>query len=156
MAIIFRAVNFGLNLGGIVAHSKFLSRIIAMASACAVTALGMVAISASPSAAATKSPIIVGYVCGCTSPQASSVVTNRSAYEAYVKWTNAHGGIDGHKIKLYLADDDGNPATSSTAVHKFVTQDHVQVIAAVTDPTSWAKFVDAQGIPVVGADGSPI
>jgi branched-chain amino acid transport system substrate-binding protein len=135
---------------------KFLTRAFAIAAACAVTTVGLAAVSAAPSGAATKAPIAVGYICGCTGPQASSVVTNRSAYEAYVSWTNAHGGIAGHKIKLYLADDKSDPATSSVDVHAFVTQDHVQAIVSVTDPTSWAKYIDPLHIPVVGADGSPI
>jgi branched-chain amino acid transport system substrate-binding protein len=137
-------------------RSKILSRLAATASAIAVATLGLAIISAAPSGAATKAPINVGYVCGCTSPQASSVVINRSSYEAFVKYTNAHGGIDGHKINLFLADDTANPAKSSVDVHAFVTQDHVQAIVAVTDPTSWAKYVDGLKIPVIGADGSPI
>jgi branched-chain amino acid transport system substrate-binding protein len=138
-------------------RSKFLSRAVAMASACAVTMIGFAVVSAAPSGAATKAPIAVGYICSCTSPQASSVVTNRSAYEAYVDWTNAHGGIAGHKIKLYLADDSANPATSSADVHTFVTQDHVQAIVSLAgSPSSWDKYVDGLQIPVVGADGSPL
>src|ERR1700691_2958780 len=138
-------------------RSKILSRFFATASACAVAAVGMVVVSAAPSGAATKAPIAVGYICSCTSPQASSVVTNRSAYEAYVDYTNAHGGIDGHKIKLYLADDSANPATSSADVHTFVTQDHVAAIVSLAgSPSSWQKYVDGLKIPIVGADGSPI
>jgi branched-chain amino acid transport system substrate-binding protein len=122
-----------------------------------VATLGLAVISSAPSEAATKAPIAVGYICSCTSPQASSVVTNRSAYEAYVSWTNAHGGIDGHQIKLYLADDSANPATSSADVHTFVEQDHVVAIVSLAgSPASWASYVDGLHIPVVGADGSPI
>src|SRR5580704_9357567 len=103
---------------------KFLSRAVSTAMACALLTAGLVVVSAAaPAGAETKAPIAIGYICSCTSPQASSVVTNRSAYEAYVDYTNAHGGIDGHKIKLYLADDSTNPATSSADVHTFVTQD---------------------------------
>jgi branched-chain amino acid transport system substrate-binding protein len=136
---------------------KFPSRAVALATSCAVTMIGFVVLSATPSGAATKAPIAVGYICSCTSPQASSVVTNRSAYEAYVDYTNAHGGIAGHKIKLYLADDSGNPATSSADVHTFVTQDHVAAIVSLAgSPSSWDKYVDGLHIPVVGADGSPV
>jgi len=137
---------------------NFLSRAVSTAMAGAVLTVGFVAISAaSPAGAATKAPIAVGYICSCTSPQASSVVTNRSAYEAYVDYTNAHGGIDGHKIKLYLADDSANPSTSSADVHTFVTQDHVQAIVSLAgSPSAWDKYVDGLHIPVVGADGSPI
>jgi branched-chain amino acid transport system substrate-binding protein len=137
-------------------RSKFLSRVIATASACAVATVGLATISASPGGAATKAPIPIGYICSCTSPQASSVVTNRSAYEAYVDWTNAHGGIDGHKIKLYLADDSANPATSSADVHTFVQTDHVVAIVSLAgSPSAWDTYLEGLKIPVVGADGSP-
>src|ERR1700722_8294063 len=135
-------------------RSRILSRVFAIASACAVATVGLAVVSAAPSGAATKAPINVGYICSCTSPQASSVVTNRSAYEAYVDYTNAHGGIDGHKIKLFLADDSTNPATSSADVHTFVTQDHVQAIVSLAgSPTAWDTYVAGLHIPVVGADG---
>jgi branched-chain amino acid transport system substrate-binding protein len=136
---------------------KFLSRAVAMALSCAVTMIGFTVMSAAPSGAATAAPIAVGYICSCTSPQASSVVINRSAYEAYVDWTNAHGGIDGHQIKLFLADDSANPATSAADVHKFVTQDHIQALVSLAgSPASWDKYVDGLHIPVVGADGSAV
>ena len=121
-------------------RSTFLSRVAATAAACAVATAGLTVISAAPSGAAAKAPISIGYICSCTSPQASSVVINRSAYEAYVDYTNAHGGIAGHKIKLYLADDSANPATSTADVHTFVTQDHVQAIVSLAgSPAVMAK-----------------
>jgi branched-chain amino acid transport system substrate-binding protein len=135
-------------------RSKVLSRVTATVGAFGLAAAGFV-LSAAPSGAATKAPIAIGYVCSCTSPQASSVVINRSAYEAYVDWTNAHGGIDGHQIKLYLADDSANPATSSADVHTFVTKDHVAAIVSLAgSPAAWQKYVDGLKIPIVGADGS--
>ncbi len=137
-------------------RSTLLSRAAATAAACALTLAGFVLVAA-PSGAATKAPIAIGYVCSCTSPQASSVVINRSAYEAYVDYTNAHGGIDGHQIKLYLADDSANPATSSADVHTFVSQDHVQAIVSLAgSPSAWQSYVDGQKIPIVGADGSAV
>ncbi len=137
-------------------RSTFLSRAAATAAACALAMAGFV-LAAAPSSAATKAPIALGYICSCTSPQASSVVINRSAYEAFVDWTNAHGGVDGHQIKLYLADDSANPATSSADVHKFVTQDHVQAIVSLAgSPASWQQYVDGLHIPIVGADGSAV
>src|ERR1700722_10423735 len=136
---------------------KFLSRVGAAALSCAVASVGLAVLSAAPSGAATKAPINIGYVCSCTSPQASSVVINRSAYEAYVDYTNAHGGIAGHKIKLFLADDSANPATSTADVHTFVTQDHVAAIVSLAgSPSAWQSYVDGLHIPIVGADGSAV
>jgi branched-chain amino acid transport system substrate-binding protein len=82
-------------------------------------------------------------------------VVNKDSYEAYVDWTNAHGGIDGHKIKLYFADDADNPSTSSADVHTFVTQDHIVALASVSNsPQAWDTYIEGLGIPVVGTDGS--
>jgi branched-chain amino acid transport system substrate-binding protein len=136
--------------------SKFLSRILTTATACAVATVGFVVLSAAPPAsAATKAPIPIGYICSCTGPLASSTLVNRPAYEAYVDWTNAHGGIDGHKIKLFLEDDDSNPATSTAEVHTLVTQDHVVAIAAIVAVASaWQSYVDGLHIPVIGTEGT--
>jgi branched-chain amino acid transport system substrate-binding protein len=140
-----------------VTYPKFLSGAVATATAGALLAVGFTLLSAAPSGAATKAPIRVGYVCSCTGATASSTVISRSAYEAYVDYTNAHGGIDGHKIKLFTADDASDPGTSSAQVHTFVSQDHVEAIASVSNVDSaWATYVEKAHIPVVGADGSAL
>ncbi len=67
---------------------------------------------------------------------------------------NANGGINGHKVQLLTADDAYNPATSVSQVHSFVAQ-HVIAIASVSNtPNAWESYVQQQGVPVVGTDGS--
>jgi branched-chain amino acid transport system substrate-binding protein len=136
-------------------YPKFLPRILPTAMACALATVGFVVVSAAPSGAATKATIPVGYICSCTSPLGSSILVNRASYEAFVDYTNAHGGVDGHKIKLYVADDADNPSTSAAQVHTFVTQDHIVALASVSNsPQAWDTYLEGLHIPVVGTDGS--
>jgi branched-chain amino acid transport system substrate-binding protein len=117
--------------------------------------LGFAGLSGGPSGAATEAPINIGYICSCTSALASSIEVNRQAYEAYVSYTNAHGGIDGHQIKLFLADDSANPATASAQVHTFVTQDHIVGLVSLSNaPQAFDTYIAGLKIPVLGADGS--
>jgi hypothetical protein len=71
---------------------SFLTRIASATIAMSVAPLGLVGLSSTPSSAATKAPINLGSICSCTGALASSITVNRQAYEAYVAYTNAHGG----------------------------------------------------------------
>ena len=122
-----------------------------------IALLGFVQFSSAPSGAATKAPINIGYICSCTGALASSITVNRQAYEAYVSYTNAHGGILGHKIKLFTADDALNPATAAAEVHTFVEQDHIVALATVSNaPQAFDTYIAGLGIPVLGTDGSGV
>src|ERR1700677_1337149 len=133
----------------------FLTRLASVTIAVTVALLGLVGLSSTPSGAATKAPINVGYICSCTGALASSITVNRQAYEAYVSYTNAHGGILGHQIKLFTADDALNPATAAADVHKFVQQDHIVALATVSNaPQAFDTYISGLHIPVLGTDGS--
>jgi branched-chain amino acid transport system substrate-binding protein len=107
--------------------------------------------SGATAAAPTGSPIKLGFICSCTSPLGSSTAVNLPGYQAWVKMTNAHGGINGHPIDLVVKDDLGNPATSITQVHELVESDHVIAIASVTNfETGWSAYVKQQNIPIIG------
>jgi branched-chain amino acid transport system substrate-binding protein len=43
---------------------------------------------------------------------------------AYFSYVNAHGGVNGRKIKWHFEDDGYNPANTVQITHKFVEQDH--------------------------------
>jgi branched-chain amino acid transport system substrate-binding protein len=132
-----------------------MARIGGVAAATTVALAGFTLSSAAPSGAATKAPIPIGYICSCTGALASSVSVNRTSYVAFVDWTNAHGGIDGHQIKLYTADDALNPTVAATDVHKFVEQDHIVALASVSNsPQAFDKYIEGLKIPVIGTDGS--
>jgi branched-chain amino acid transport system substrate-binding protein len=102
-------------------------------------------------AAATGTPIKIGYICSCTSPLGSSTAVNLPGYRAWVKWTNANGGINGHPIDLIVKDDLANPATSISQVHELIDTEHVIAIATVTNfEAGWKDYVAQQKVPVIG------
>ena len=56
-------------------------------------------------------------------------------------------------MKLINVNDQGNPATSNASVKQLVEQDHVIAIVADDSVLSpiWASYVQAKGVPVIGA-----
>ena len=88
-----------------------------------------------------------------TGTEASSLGQTGRVVQASANWTNAHGGINGHPLKLYNQDDGSDPARSVAIVHTFVQQDHVVAIVAENSivDTAWASYVQQQKVPVVGS-----
>jgi branched-chain amino acid transport system substrate-binding protein len=104
----------------------------------------------------SKSPIAIGNIGSYSGVLASGDLGGEYGVEAWAKWTNAHGGINGHPIKLYVMDDQANPSTAVTAAKTLVDQDHVVAIVgmiSVLDPV-WAPIAQQAGVPVVG--GLPV
>jgi branched-chain amino acid transport system substrate-binding protein len=114
-------------------------------------ASGSTAAPATTAAAATGTPVKIGFICSCTSPLGSSTAINLPGYQAWVKYTNDNGGLNGHPIDLIVKDDNGNPATSIADVHELVGTDHVIALSSVTNfEAGWASYVEQQKIPVIG------
>jgi branched-chain amino acid transport system substrate-binding protein len=118
-------------------------------SAASATATG------SPSAAKTPpgSPIVIGSICSCSGPQASSVGQVSKTLEGWAAWKNANGGIGGHPVKMVVLDDGGNATTSAKDAKQLVEQEKVVAIVgemSIVD-TAWTKYVEAKGVPVIGA-----
>jgi branched-chain amino acid transport system substrate-binding protein len=70
-------------------------------------------------------------------------------FTAWEKWTNAHGGVDGHPVNVILDDDGGAVATSITDVRGLVAQ-HVPVLVDVSvGDSGWAAYAATQKEPVI-------
>jgi branched-chain amino acid transport system substrate-binding protein len=111
----------------------------------------LITIGQSAGAAAKKAPIVIGDVCSCTGPEASSVAQTSPTLQAWAKYVTAHGGIQGHPVQLIVKDDGYNPATSLADVQTLVTADHVAAIFDNSDvDTSWTSYVAAHDVPVAG------
>jgi branched-chain amino acid transport system substrate-binding protein len=89
---------------------------------------------------------------------ASSIGGYGPTLQAWAQWTNAHGGIAGHPVKLTVMDDAGNPTTAVTDVKQMVQQDHViAVVNASGSEEAYAPYLAAQGVAAVGGlDADPI
>jgi branched-chain amino acid transport system substrate-binding protein len=78
--------------------------------------------------------------------------------QAWVKATNAQGGIDGHQIVLHTADAQGNPATEVSDVLQMASQDKVLAFAGMglTTMSGSAPTLAKDGIPVIGGNTSDV
>lgn len=108
---------------------------------------------AGPAAAVADHPAVqVGFVCSCTgSPEASSTALAKPGFQAWVRYTNAHGGVAGRKIHVTYVDDAFNPGASLAEVERLVSQDHV---AAIVDSSyvdsAWSTYAQQHRVPVIG------
>jgi branched-chain amino acid transport system substrate-binding protein len=112
---------------------------------------------ANAASAAKGTTIVIGTMESQTGSGVSgTVTTGTDVVTAWVKWTNAHGGLDGHPVKLYTANDNDDPAQAQVELNKLVTQDHIVALvgqdAEGTEPT-WAAYMAAQKVPVIGGAG---
>jgi len=75
---------------------------------------------------------------------------------AWVQWTNAHGGVAGHPVKAIYMDDKGDPAVALADMKTLTETDKVLAIIGEgsQDDETWAPYALAQRIPVIG--GVPI
>jgi branched-chain amino acid transport system substrate-binding protein len=76
---------------------------------------------ATPAHAAAASPFTVLYIGDLTGPTKSYGETELLGMKAADAYINAHGGMDGHRIKLVSISDDGNPATGVSALLKYLS-----------------------------------
>lgn len=113
-----------------------------------LSAVGFVGL---PAGAATETPLVVGDICSCTGPEASTIAQTSPTALAWASSVNAQGGIDGHKVQVIVKDDGYNPTTSLADAQTLVEQDHVVAIMDNSDEDqSWASYVKQQGVPVLG------
>ncbi len=113
--------------------------------------LVVIGTAAVPAGASTDQPIVLGDICSCTGPEASSVSQTSPTIQAWASWENAHGGIDGHKVEVIVKDDGYNPGTALSDATQLVTADHVVAIFDNSDvDTSWASYIEQQKVPGIG------
>jgi branched-chain amino acid transport system substrate-binding protein len=75
--------------------------------------------------------------------------------EAFVNWTNAHGGVHGRRLVLQECDDQGTADGNTACVHDLLDKAHVFALVgnAILDYAG-ASYVNSKAVPDVG--GQPI
>ena len=118
------------------------------------TALGVAVVPGTAGAAKLSgAPIIVGNIGPYTSTALGPEERDLAATPtAWVDWTNAHGGINGHPVKLIEMNDNFDPGQAVTDIHKLVAD---KIVALVYDEdigleVAYTPYLQQQGIPVVG------
>ena len=85
--------------------------------------------------------------------QTGKITVTQDTLNAWVKWTNAHGGVNGHPVKVTVLNDKADPAQAKAVLKELVEQDNVLGIvgqnASSTEPT-WKDYIESQRVPVIG------
>jgi branched-chain amino acid transport system substrate-binding protein len=141
-----------------------LAACLALLAACSVsssTGSGSASLGAAP--AATSAAKGTPYVVGNLLEVQTSFQTYPSSYSdtpiAFEDWVNAHGGINGHPLKVISFDDHADAATSLSDAEQLINVDHVIAIVGDANPTTEAayeQFVTQSGVPVIGSAYSSI
>jgi branched-chain amino acid transport system substrate-binding protein len=112
--------------------------------------------SATPAggAALTGTPIIIGTLEDQTGRTGTGTVTEGvDTMNAWVRWTNAHGGLLGHPVILVWANDASDPTQAGRALQTLVNQDHIVALVGQDAPATeatWDRFMQESGVPVIG------
>jgi len=105
------------------------------------------------SAAPTGTPIVIGQLETQSSGTAGNTKVGQTTLTAWVDWTNAHGGLNGHPVKLITKNDNADPAQAQTALNSLINDDHIVALvgqnATATEPT-WVNLMISSKIPVIG------
>jgi ABC-type branched-subunit amino acid transport system substrate-binding protein len=120
--------------------------------ATAVVAMGALGLGACSSNAAAKphtaTPIKIGLDITESGPEAPQSAGALQWFTAYIKYTNDHGGIDGHKIDVITLDDKGEPGQTLLNFEAMWTQDHVSLIASNIGAIDPLQYIQQNQIPV--------
>jgi ABC-type branched-subunit amino acid transport system substrate-binding protein len=133
--------------------------LVAAVTAAALVAAGCSSSSSPSSSAATASApgitatqILIGSHQPLTGPAAPGYSEIAPASNAYFQYVNAHGGINGRKIKYTYLDDGYDPSKTSSVVHQLVLQDSVYAILnGLGTPTHLAvvSYLNSSKVPDV-------
>lgn len=103
-----------------------------------------------------KAALTIGSVTHMSGPAASGTLPGLDGLNLWVKATNAKGGVNGHPVKLFVADDNTDNARHRQLIQEFVEQKgviaFVQNGEALTGSAS-VDYLKAKGVPVINSIG---
>jgi branched-chain amino acid transport system substrate-binding protein len=104
----------------------------------------------------TPTTITIGEIVSRTNPfDPTAFVGPMYGLDAFVRYTNAHGGIHGRQIILRTCDDQGSGVENETCAHTLINNDHVfALVSNATFDYAGAAYVNSQNVPDIG--GQPI
>lgn len=100
-----------------------------------------------PSVAAPRAvPIVVGQVESEVVPGSTTTYVGADVLAASAKWTNAHGGIAGHPVRVITIDDHQDPGDGLAAAQTLISQDHVVSLVGTNEGTIMAPAPSAKWV----------
>jgi branched-chain amino acid transport system substrate-binding protein len=126
-----------------------------VAASSVTTAVGATAVPETTGSGQTAAgtPIRIGQIATVTVPGSPSSTVSKDVLTAWVKWTNAHGGVDGHPVELFSLDDHYNPGDGVADAQQLVKSDKVVALvgnSAVSSESAFAADLSQSKTPVVG------
>ena len=120
-------------------------------------ALSLALVGSASAAPAKGSPIVIGTICTCSGPAGSGLSGIKKMMPAWVKWKNAHGGVNGHPVRLIFKDDKGDATAAAGAARSLISSKVKAIVGNFSlQEGAWLKLAHDAGIPVVaGDDQSP-
>ncbi len=104
---------------------------------------------------ATLSEIPIGNVSTLSGVLGELFSPVRSALDTFVASQNACGGLNGHRIKLYIDDDQGDPSTASAKIQSMIQTRKVLAFVGNIQPLTIDAVVPVINrfkIPIIGSD----
>lgn len=101
----------------------------------------------------TPTTITIGNIVSKTNPfDPRAFVGPQYGLQAFVNWTNAHGGIHGRKLVLKTCDDQGSGNANVSCVHQLIDSEHVFALVSNAILTySGADYVNSKAVPDIGS-----
>jgi len=108
--------------------------------------------STASGSAASSSTYTIGTIAGITGDYAPGLGGSFEVATAWEKWTNAHGGINGHPVNVIMKDDGGIPANGIAAAQSLINNPNVIAIVSPASNTSnaWYNLAAKAQMPVIG------
>jgi branched-chain amino acid transport system substrate-binding protein len=107
--------------------------------------------------AANLSPVVIGNVGEYSGAVGASVGSGARMVQVVARWINAHGGLNGHPVKMLSADDGSDPSRYLTLAKDMVENQHAIAFIGNMMPLSAAgaePYLRDKGVPVIGGDGA--
>jgi branched-chain amino acid transport system substrate-binding protein len=95
-------------------------------------------LASTASAASSSGTYVIGVDDDLSGPLAFYGQAGLEDYEAAANYVNAHGGIDGHKVKFVTADAAASGSNASSAAVQLIDADHVTAMVGFTVSTTCA------------------
>jgi branched-chain amino acid transport system substrate-binding protein len=108
-------------------------------------------------ATAKGKEIVIGSVGSISGIVGAALKPGVEGLRVWVQWVNSKGGVNGHPVKLIVADDQSDPARHRSLVQQMVEEQgaiaFVQNAEALSGAGSVSYHQDKR-IPVIGSEGS--
>lgn len=102
---------------------------------------------------ANGAPLLVGAINTESNGTTGASHDLRNSLNLWASYTNAHGGVNGHPVKLFQLDDKNDPATALSDAQTLVNQDHViAILDGSSQDAAFVSFVTSAKVPVISTD----